>query len=99
MPEYSEPDLVIPALQFIRNNPGATTTELKEHLISLLHPTDHDAEILQGRSDSYFTQKVRNLKSHNTLTKHNWVRYQRIRGNGVWRITQAGTQYLRAMGY
>lgn len=96
MPEYSEPELIIPALQFIRDNPGTTTTEIKEHLINVLHPSGHDADILQGRSDTHFSQKVRNLKSHNTLTKHNWVEYQRVGRNGVWTITPEGLEYLNS---
>ena len=99
MAEYSEPELIIPALQFIRKNPGATTTEIKDHLISLLHPTGHDADILQGRSDTHFSQKVRNLKSHNTLTKNGWANYQRVGRNGLWTITTHGQQYLRMMAH
>lgn len=99
MTQYSESDLVIPALLFIKYNPGATTTELKKHLITLLHPIGRDATLLPGTGDSRFTQKIRNLKSHNTLEKHNWVRYQRIPGNGVWRLTQSDSQYLQEKGY
>jgi len=97
MPEYSESELVIPALQFISNNPdGVTTTEIKEHLINVLHPSGHDMDRLQGRNDTCFTQKVRNLKSHNTLTKHNWVKYRRVGGNGLWKIRSGGIGYLNS---
>ena len=99
MTKHSEPELVIPALQFIRNNPaGVTTTDIKEHIIATLHPSGEDMDLLQGRSDPKITQIVRNLKSHDTLTKHGWVHYQRIRGNGFWTITPRGRQYLRGMG-
>ena len=100
MTEYSEPELVIPALQLIRANPqGVTTTELIEHLTRVLHPSGYDMTILQGRNDTHFSQKVRNLKSHNTLTDTGWADYQRIRRNGLWTITQSGIQYLRARGH
>ena len=99
MSEYSEPELVIPALRFIRDNStGVTTTQMIEHLTDVLHPSGYDMEILQGRNDTHFSQKVRNLKSHDTLTKHGWVNYQRIRGNGLWTIAAPGRQYLRTMG-
>jgi len=100
MAEYSEPELIIPALQFIRNNPnGVTTTEMIEHLTNVLHPSGHDMEILQGRNDTHFSQKVRNLKSHNTLTKNGWANYQRVGRNGLWTITTRGQQYLRMMAH
>lgn len=99
MTKHSEPELVIPALQFIRDNPtGVTTTEIIDHLIATLHPSGDDMQILQGRSDTHFSQIVRNLKSHDTLTKHGWVSYQRIPGNGFWTITRRGADYLSAMG-
>jgi len=95
MAEYSEPELVIPALQFIRNNPnGVTTTEMIGNLTDALHPSGHDMDILRGRNDTHFSQKVRNLKSHNTLAKHNWVRYRRVGRNGIWKITPAGLRYV-----
>ena len=59
MTNYSETELVIPALQFIRDNPaGVTTTDIKDHLTNTLHPSGHDAQILQGRNDTHFSQKV-----------------------------------------
>jgi len=97
--EYSEAELIIPALQFIRDNlDGVTTTELIEHLANAFNPTGHDMQILQGRQDTYFSQKVRNLKSHNTLTDTGWADYRRILGNGLWTITSRGLQYLRTRG-
>ena len=76
MTKHSEPELVIPALQFIRNNPtGVTTTDMIAHLIATLHPSGEDMDLLQGRNDPKITQIVRNLKSHDTLTKHGWVNY------------------------
>lgn len=71
---YTETDLIIPALQFIKEGPnGVTTSPLIAHLINVLKPSGHDMEIIPGRNDTYFSQKVRNLKSHNTLT-HLWDR-------------------------
>lgn len=98
MSEYSEPEFVIPALQFIRDNSsGVTTTEMIDRLINVFHPSGYDMEILQGRNDTHFSQKVRNLKSHNTLTRHGWADYQRIGRNGLWTITPRGLRYLRTI--
>ena len=100
MTEYSERELIIPALDFIRANPqGVTTTEMIDHLIGILNPTGYDMTILNGRNDTHFSQKVRNLKSHNTLEDADLVNYQRIANNGFWTITPAGIQYLRSRGY
>ena len=100
MTEYSEPELITPALQFIRDNPnGVTTTEMIDHLIRVLHPSGYDMELLAGRNDTHFSQKVRNLKSHDTLTNTGLANYQRIRNNGLWTITPLGIQYLRTRGY
>ncbi len=92
---YTESDLIAPALRFMKQNPnGVTTSDLIKHLIDVLKPSGHDKEIIPGRKDSYFSQKVRNLKSHNTLEKHNWAEYEKVGKNGIWRLTPAGTQHL-----
>jgi len=70
MPVYSESDLVVPAVGIIAANPdGITTTELSKHLRQRLEPSGDDLTLLAGRTDDKFSQKVRNLKSHNTLEK------------------------------
>ncbi|MCK4324050.1 MAG: HNH endonuclease [Armatimonadetes bacterium] len=94
MPTYSEPELVIPALGAIRDNPGISTSELINVLTDQLTPTGHNGEIIQGRADTYFSQKVRNLKSHNTLEGPGWVTYD----EGNWSITPAGVAYLQSQG-
>jgi hypothetical protein len=66
MPErVRERDLVIPALRAARDKGGEiTTSELIDVLVQEFEPSGTDAEILDGRSDTYFSQKVRNLISH-----------------------------------
>lgn len=87
---YTEPDLVIPALEALRESPeGLRTEDLIRILTERLEPTGRDSEILAGRRDTYFSQKVRNLKSHNTLERHELATYD----NGVFRITEKGKQY------
>lgn len=66
MPErVRERDLVIPALRAARDNGGEITmTQLIEVLEEEFEPGGTDAEILDGRRDTHFSQKVRNLISH-----------------------------------
>ena len=66
MPErVRERDLVIPALRAARDSGGLiTTSQLIEVLEDEFEPSGTDAEVLDGRSDTYFSQKVRNLISH-----------------------------------
>ena len=60
----------------------------------LLHPTGEDLEILVGRNDDKFSQKVRNLKSHNTLIKMGVAREESVTGRStrstVFAITDEG---------
>jgi len=89
---HSEQDLIIPALEVMRDHPrGVTTTGLIKELTRRLRPTGRDAEILKGRRDTYFSQKVRNLKSHDTLTSRGLATYE---FRGRWRITDKGLQYV-----
>lgn len=89
---YSEPDLIIPALIELKNSPnGLTTTQLIARLRGWLKPSGHDIEIIDGRKDDYFSQKVRNLKSHDTLTRRGLATYE----NGIWKITEKGRDYIK----
>lgn len=65
MARIRERDLAIPTLQAAREAGGSiTTTQLIEVLVDYFRPDGQDAEILDGRNDTYFSQKVRNLVSH-----------------------------------
>lgn len=68
---YTEKELILPALVAISNKiDGLTTSELIKTLVEKLKPTGRDAEIISGRNDTYFSQKVRNLISHKVLNKY-----------------------------
>lgn len=86
----SEKQLIIPALKIISTNNGTTTTDLIKALEVLLQPSGKDAEIISGRNDSYFSQKVRNLRSHETFEKYNLAEYK----NNKYYITEKGKQLL-----
>lgn len=88
---YAESDLVIPALEALQESrEGLYTEDLIKILTERLEPVGRDAEILAGRRDTYFSQKVRNLKSHNTLVRHGLAKYDA----GVFHITETGRQYV-----
>jgi predicted HNH restriction endonuclease len=94
MPTISESDLVIPALELIAAHPqGIGTSRLSSFLRRQLKPTGDDLLILAGRGDDRFSQKVRNLKSHDTLERRGWARFV----NGRYYITPAG-QVLASEG-
>jgi hypothetical protein len=65
-PRISERELVVPTLRLLENgNSGwMATSDIIANLTELFTPSGQDAEILDGRNDTYFSQKVRNMISH-----------------------------------
>ena len=88
----TESELVLPSLYLMSLRPmgSISTTELICRLTQIMNPQGLDAQILNNRSDTYFSQKVRNLKSHNTLVKHGYAVYS----DGVYHITDRGKQLV-----
>ena len=64
---YTECEISIKALDVIKNRPGIRTSELIDELRRIMKPSGEDLKILDGRNDDKFSQKVRNLKSHNSI--------------------------------
>ncbi|HXQ68475.1 MAG TPA: hypothetical protein VN980_18040 [Alphaproteobacteria bacterium] len=66
-----ESDLIIPTLELLATAPDGEmrTTDIIRGLELRFGPEGEDTEILEGRADTKFSQKVRNLKSHKTLEK------------------------------
>jgi predicted HNH restriction endonuclease len=93
----SEADLVLPALFVMSLQPNKTisTSDLIKSLTKLLKPTGEDAEILKGRKDTKFSQKVRNLRSHETLERLGYAKYFKINNKGYFKLTEMGEQYLK----
>ena len=88
----TESELVLPSLYLMAQNPQGNirTSELISLLTQLLKPKGIDAMILNNRNDTYFSQKVRNLKSHDTLTKYGYANYN----NGTYFITDEGRKVV-----
>jgi hypothetical protein len=91
--QYSERELVLPTLALLdRYEAGLTTSDLIRELTAILRPDGPDGEILTGRNDTYFSQKVRNLVSHRTLAGPGFETYDADRQHHS--ITPAGSRFL-----
>lgn len=95
----SERELAIPALMIADNRPNGyvSTTDLIVELTEWFQPEGEDAEILEGRNDTKFSQKVRNLIPHRggqrTIFSLGYAEYT---GDGI-RITSVGRQFVRSL--
>lgn len=86
---YTENELLLPALIAISNKiDGLTTGELIRELTEKLKPKGRDLEIINGRNDNYFSQKVRNLISHKKINKY--INFQKDR----MIINEQGVNYI-----
>ena len=68
MSSYSEDEIAVIALEVIKENDGIRTSELISKVRAIMNPSGDDLTILKDRCDDKFSQKVRNLKSHDTLS-------------------------------
>ena len=91
MTKFSEGDLVIESLKIIKSYPqGIETKDLLQILRLVLDPSGEDLEVLSGRSDDKFSQKVRNLKSHKTLENKGFAKFLENR----FYITDDGINFI-----
>lgn len=92
----TESDLVLPSLRALAQHDaeGLTTADLQTILREILVPEGEDLEPLEGRNDDKFSQKVRNLKSHDRLEKDGVAEYE----NGTYHITDLGRQFVDKFG-
>ncbi len=99
MARITEEQLILPSLYLMDNSLNKTimTSTLKNALISIFKPRGEDAQLAKGRNDSFFTQKVRNLKSHDTLENLGFATYnakQSGEKSGSFTLSQEGKIYL-----
>lgn len=97
MARIRERDLVIPALRAAARNGGTISmTNLIDEMIAEFDPSGEDAEILDGRHDSKFSQKVRNLVSHrespSSMFSQGYAIYHKD-GESI-EITKSGISFL-----
>ena len=90
----TEAQLVVPALILLDQATGGQmpTSELSRQLRALLRPSGQDLAILANRNDDHFSQKVRNLKSHDTLKRQGLAEHI----PSGFRITDKGRQIARS---
>ena len=86
-----EKALILPTLYLIKKNDGISTSDLIKELTALFNPTGEDAEILDKRNDTKFSQKVRNLTSHRNYNK--MALYTTLI-DSVYNLTEAGEKFL-----
>jgi hypothetical protein len=98
MPErVRERDLAIPAMRAAAANGGTiTTSDLIHVLTQEFEPSGIDAALLDGRRDTHFSQKVRNLVSHRESSTSMFTRGYAIydaRSESIT-LTDAGYAFL-----
>lgn len=89
MARIRESDLLLPALRIIGEAEGANTTQVKNELIRAFQPSGEDNERLAGRSDTKFTQIVRNLLGSH-YTTNGMAEYTNKGADGRFTLTPRG---------
>ncbi len=93
MTRITEKQLILPSLflMSLSKTKGLSTSELIPKLRDLLNPSGEDLDILKGRNDDKFSQKVRNLKAHNTFERFGFAEYK----SGIVHLATKGEIYLQ----
>jgi hypothetical protein len=98
-PRVSERELVVPTLRLLDDTDRGwmATSDIITRLTELFVPSGQDAAILDGREDTYLSQKVRNMVSHRDQPSSfiHWglAHYER---DGL-RISDPGRSTVRAL--
>lgn len=94
-----EQDVVIPSLRSASERPDGfiSTSELIAELSEIFNSTGRDTQILEGRNDTHFSQKVRKLILHRDSST-SFIRngYAEYTGDGI-RITHKGRHRLEQL--
>lgn len=91
----TETELILPSLYLMSLNDGSiTTTDLIQKLRYIMKPSGEDLEILSGRNDDKFSQKVRNLHAHYTFERFGYAEYKGQARTGHVEITEKGKEHL-----
>jgi hypothetical protein len=97
----AEKEFLLPTLRLASLSPGGQvkTHNLIQALENIFQPTGEDAKILHGRSDTKFSQKVRNLVSHRKNRTSMFQRGLAELVDGSIRITDIGRRFLEDEGH
>lgn len=85
----SERIFIMPFLVLIDKYGIRSTADILIELRDWFNPIGYDAGIMAGRADDYFSQRVRNIKSHNTIDQ--WADYDKNKG---WTLKPEGKDFL-----
>ena len=92
----TETELILPSLYLMSLNGGRiSTSELIQKLRDIMNPTGEDLQILANRTDDKFSQKVRNLKAHNTFERFGYAEYKGGPSDRYVEITNDGNLHLK----
>jgi len=92
----TETELILPSLYLMSLNGGRiTTSELIQKLRDIMKPTGEDLQILTGRADDKFSQKVRNLKAHSTFERFGYAEYKGGPRDGYVETSKDGKLHLK----
>jgi hypothetical protein len=100
-PRISERELVVPTLRLLddSNTGWMEMSDIIPRLTELFAPSGQDAEILEGRRDTYFSQKVRNMISHRDQSSnfiHRGLAHYERRGLRISDLGRSTVQALRS---
>lgn len=94
----SESEIRFVTLQLLARSPTGfmSTSDLIEALEKHFQPVGKDAQLARERSDTYFSQKVRNLVSHRdvstSLQANGYAKY--LADQEGWQITDTGRAFI-----
>jgi hypothetical protein len=78
MSRFTEGKISVEAVKVVEEYGELTMGELIDILIERMQPSGHDMDIIANRNDTYFSQKVRNLRSHSNKVFFNNVYYDSV---------------------
>lgn len=78
MSRFTESKIAVEAVKVVEEYGELTMGELIDILIERMQPSGHDMDIIANRNDTYFSQKVRNLRSHSNKVFFNNVYYDEL---------------------
>ena len=78
MSRFKESEIAIEAVKVVEEYGELTMGELIDILIKRMQPSGHDMDIIANRNDTYFSQRVRNLRSHSNKVFFNNVYYDGV---------------------
>ena len=92
MTRYSEKDIAIEAVKVVEEFGELDMTSLIKILTKRMKPDGYDIKIIKNRNDSYFSQKVRNLKSHHNKEFFSNVIHTNVNGVTKYRSKEFNSQ-------